>query len=89
MLKGVTKSVIVVPSPDPSLFESAIFILRPEAVPDEEESRRRLLREAGLIAGLYVRERVPAGRRGVPAPAWAGIGAAAALAAAGLLRLIP
>ena len=47
MLKGVTKSVIVVPSPDPSLFESAVFILRPGAVPDEEESRRRLLREAG------------------------------------------
>ncbi len=87
MIKGVTKSVIVVPSPDPALFESAIFIIRPGAVPSEAALKKRLLREAELIASAYVRERIPRGSR-FPAPAWAGIGAAAAFAAAGLVFLL-
>lgn len=43
MVKGVSKQVIVVHSPDPKLFEQAIFILKEDAkgVTDEE-----LLREA-------------------------------------------
>lgn len=32
MVKGVSRQVIVVHSPDPKLFEQAIFILRDEAV---------------------------------------------------------
>ena len=87
MIKGVTKSVIIVPSPDPALFESAIFIIRPGAVPSEAALRKRLLREAELIASEYVKARVPRGSR-FPAPAWAGIGAAAALAASSLVFLL-
>ena len=43
MVKGVSKQVIVVHSPDPKLFEQAIFILKENArgVTDEE-----LLKEA-------------------------------------------
>lgn len=43
MVKGISKQVIVVHSPDPKLFEQAIFILREDAqaVTDEE-----LLKEA-------------------------------------------
>ena len=87
MVRGVTKSVIVVPSPDPALFESAIFVVRPNAVPPEAELKKRLLREAELIAGAYVRERVPRAGR-IPAPAWAGIGAAAGALAACLILLL-
>ena len=32
MVKGVSRQVIVVPNPDPELFEQAIFILRDDAV---------------------------------------------------------
>lgn len=32
MVKGITKQVIVVHSPDPKLFEQAIFILKENAV---------------------------------------------------------
>ena len=32
MVKGVSRQVIVVPNPDPQLFEQAIFILRDDAV---------------------------------------------------------
>ena len=43
MVKGVSKQVIVVPSPEPKLFEQAIFILRQgvQGVTDEA-----LLKEA-------------------------------------------
>ena len=32
MVKGISRQVIVVPNPDPELFEQAIFILRDDAV---------------------------------------------------------
>ena len=43
MVKGISKQVIVVQSPDPKLFEQAIFILKEDArgITDEE-----LLRQA-------------------------------------------
>lgn len=45
MVKGISKQVIVVHSPDPKLFEQAIFILREDAV-KEGISEEALLREA-------------------------------------------
>ena len=47
MVKGVSKQVIVVQSPDPKLFEQAIFILKEDAkgVTDEQ-----LLKEAKMAA---------------------------------------
>ena len=53
MVKGVSRQVIVVPSPDPELFEQAIFILRDDAVArgvsDEDlmKEANRALRGAG------------------------------------------
>ena len=43
MVKGVSKQVIVVHSPEPKLFEQAIFILREDAKGVTEE---QLLKEA-------------------------------------------
>ena len=45
MVKGISKQVIVVQSPDPQLFEQAIFILREDAmkhggVSEEADSER-------------------------------------------------
>ena len=47
MVKGVSRQVIVVQSPDPKLFEQAIFILKDSAVGVTDEE---LLKEArGLL----------------------------------------
>lgn len=45
MVKGVSRQVIVVKSPEPKLFEQAIFILRDDA-PAEGITDDMLLREA-------------------------------------------
>ena len=47
MVKGVSRQVIVVKSPDPKLFEQAIFILRQDARSVSEEM---LLKEAARAA---------------------------------------
>lgn len=53
MVKGVSKQVIVVHSPDPKLFEQAIFILREDAqgVTDEQ-----LLKEANRAIRGHAQE---------------------------------
>lgn len=49
MVKGVSRQVIVVQSPDRKLFEQAIFILRDD-VPQEGITDEMLLREARQAA---------------------------------------
>ena len=46
MVKGVSKQVIVVHSPDPKMFEQAIFILRERSVGEEGITEEALMREA-------------------------------------------
>lgn len=48
MVKGISRQVIVVHSPDPNLFEQAIFILRSGAL-GEGVTEDRLLQEARKI----------------------------------------
>lgn len=45
MVKGISRQVIVVHSPDPKMFEQAIFILRDEAV-GEGITHEALMKEA-------------------------------------------
>lgn len=70
MVKGISRQVIVVQSPDPKLFEQAIFILRDgqQGVSDD-----MLLREANrMISRHYVKN----GKRVVAfGPVWAAAGA--------------
>ena len=49
MVKGVSRQVIVVQSPDRKLFEQAIFILREDA-PQQGITEEMLLREARKAA---------------------------------------
>lgn len=52
MVKGISRQVIVVQSPDPKLFEQAIFILKDEAVGAEGVTNEALMKEAKrLIRG--------------------------------------
>ena len=46
MVKGTSRQVIVVHSPDPKLFEQAIFILREDA---KDVTNEALLKEANLV----------------------------------------
>lgn len=54
VVKGVAKRVIVVKSPDPKVFEEAIFIVRDDYMKTAGVTRAQLLGEARQAAGLYV-----------------------------------
>ena len=82
MVKGITRQIILVKSPDPKLFEEAIFIVKEEALAREGVSADRVLKEARQAADGYLRQGRAWNRRleRLPAPLWAAIGAAAASA---------
>ena len=52
MLKGVTRQVIVVRSPEGKLFEQAIFLLRDDSL-SHGVGEQELLDEARRVAALY------------------------------------
>lgn len=56
MVKGISRQVILVRSPDPELFEQAIFILREDALGKNGVSDRDILRQARLAAGNFLPE---------------------------------
>lgn len=49
MVKGISRQVIVVHSPDPQLFEQAIFILKDNAQIQQGVSDEALLKEAKAL----------------------------------------
>lgn len=83
LVKGVSRRVIVVKSPDPRLFEQAIFIMKEEAFSREGVSAEQVLREARQVADGYVRRNSPLARtlRRLPPPVYAAAGALLATAA--------
>ena len=56
MVKGISRQVIVVQTPDPKLFEQAIFILKDEAV-EKGITEEALLQEAQCIIRPVGRKR--------------------------------
>ncbi len=86
MVKGTSRRVIVVDSPDPKLFEQAIFIVKNDAFAKEGVTPQQVLGEACRIAqGYAARQAVrPALWRRLPWWAWPA-GALALAAAVGLL----
>lgn len=73
MVKGISRQVIVVQSPDPKLFEQAIFILRDNALHQDGVTDEALLKEAKKLIGRYhERKRVGMLHSG---PIWAFCGA--------------
>lgn len=69
MVKGISRQVIVVKSPDPKLFEQAIFILKDEAIGAEGITDELLLKEAKKI--IRGTNRVPRQKWLHWGPAWA------------------
>ena len=80
VVKGITRQVILVKSPDPKLFEEAIFIVKEEAMNREGVSADQVIRQARQAADGYLRNsRVSRGRLGaLSGPLWGAAGAAAA-----------
>ena len=62
MVKGITRRVIVVRSPDPQYFEQAIFLLR-EGAAEDGVSAQQVLQQAGEVARRYLKRSAPAARR--------------------------
>ena len=54
MVKGISKRIIVVKSPDPRIFEQAIFIVREDYMGQTGVSQAQLLRQARQAAGSYL-----------------------------------
>ena len=86
MVKGTSRRVIVVDSPDPKLFEQAIFIVKNDAFSQEGVTSQQILGEACRIARGCAPGTEPSLRR-VPWWCWTLLGAAAS-AGALLLTLL-
>ena len=61
MVKGVSRRVVVVKSPDPKWFEQAIFLLREAGAEDAPEEQ--VLKRAQEVADAYLLRTSPQGKR--------------------------
>lgn len=86
MVRGTNRRVVVVRSPDPRIFEEAIFVIR-EDLFRREGSADKVLREAKQAAGAYLRKAAAPRRRSLFARIPAALYAAAGAAAAGIAWL--
>lgn len=69
MVKGVTRRVVVVKSPDKRLFEEAIFILSEDALRAGGITAEDIVSEACTVASTYVRRNAAIGARKYLLPA--------------------
>ena len=81
VVKGISKRMIVVPSPDPEIFEQAIFIVREDYVGERGLTEKDILRQARQAVKGYARP--DSGRGGrlrlrLEAPLYAAAGAVTA-----------
>ena len=76
MVKGVSKRVIVVRSPDIRFFDQAVFFVKDDAMGQSGVSAQRVLEEACRVADGYVRANSKKIIHRIPAPAYFAMGAA-------------
>lgn len=90
MVKGTSRRVIVVDSPDPKLFEQAIFIVKNDAFSRDGVTPQQVLGEACRIARGYAASQTASasGWRKIPRWCWLAAAAAAVLAAGILVGLL-
>ncbi len=74
MVKGNTRQVIVVRSPDAKLFEQAIFLLKEDALKKHGVGERELLEQARRLSDGYIKKE-PRRKRPLPPLFWLGLGA--------------
>lgn len=80
MVKGISRRVIVVRSPDPRFFEQAVFFLREDALHQDGVTADQVVSEAKRVAAGYIRRSKSSPRRGKipPGARWCALGVAAA-----------
>ena len=80
VVKGITRQVILVKSPDPKLFEEAIFIVKEEAMNREGVGAEQVIQQARQAADSYLKgSRIKRGLlERLPGPVWGVAGAALA-----------
>ena len=76
VIKGVSRRVIVVKSPDRRFFEEAIFIVREGAVGSSGVTAEQVVEEARRVADEYVRKGKNKWYYRIPAPGYMAVGAA-------------
>lgn len=78
MVKGISRRVVMVKSPDPEIFDEAIFIVREGAFSRSGVTGDELLSEALSVAESYVRGAGrPKKRLSLPAWGWSILGGGA------------
>lgn len=77
MVRGISRRVIVVDSPDTELFEQAIFIVRNDALCRGGVTAQQLVEEACRVARSYSRTHSAPRLRRAPPVVWAAAGAGA------------
>lgn len=88
MVKGTSRRVIVVDSPDPNFFEQAIFIVKNDVFTREGVTQQQVLGEACRIARGYAQAHGISQRRKVPGWVWWLAAAGGCLAALVLLLVL-
>ena len=63
MVKGISRRVIVVRSPDQRLFEQAIFLLKEDALEQQGVTAQQVVQEAKEVADSYLRKHTASKRR--------------------------
>ena len=85
MVKGTSKQIVVVKSPDPKVFEEAIFIVKEDFL--GRGGSVNALKEAQKVANEYIRDAVVSGRRHFRIPPFIWAIGGAILCAAVLLMI--
>ena len=75
MLKGISRRVIVVKSPDRRFFEEAIFIVREGVIGTGGVTADQVVEEARRVADGYVKKRRSHWWQRLPAPGYVALGA--------------
>jgi hypothetical protein len=75
MVKGITRRVIVIKSPDRRLFEEAIFIVRDDALAASGVTPDDIIKEAQSVADNYIRSNLKPKRPKLPQSVFVLLGA--------------
>ena len=80
MVKGITRQVILVKSPDPRLFEEAIFIVKEGLLGEGGVTAEQVVEEARRVADGFVKKHHSRWWHRIPALGYMAIGALLATA---------
>jgi len=75
VIKGISRRVIVVKSPDRRFFEEAIFIVREGAIGSPGVTAEQVVEEARRVADGFVKKNHAPWYKKIPAPGYVAMGA--------------